>query len=56
MDLKEIGWEGMTWIGLSQDRGKWVVINRWVPLNAGDFLITSESIRCSKFCFILLVR
>jgi hypothetical protein len=31
MDLKEIGWECMTWIGLSQDRDKWVVIKLWVP-------------------------
>jgi hypothetical protein len=31
MDLKKMGWEGMTWIGLSQDRGKWVTIKSWVP-------------------------
>jgi hypothetical protein len=23
MDLGEIGWGGMGWIGLAQDRGKW---------------------------------
>jgi hypothetical protein len=23
MDLKETGWEGMGWIHMAQDRGKW---------------------------------
>ena len=23
MDIKEIGWEGVNWIDLAQDRGKW---------------------------------
>jgi hypothetical protein len=23
MDLLEIGWDGVDWIGLAQDRGKW---------------------------------
>jgi hypothetical protein len=23
MDLKQIGWRGMNWIDLAQDRGKW---------------------------------
>jgi hypothetical protein len=23
MDLKEIGWDGMNWIELAQDRDKW---------------------------------
>jgi hypothetical protein len=23
MDLKEIGWDGMEWIDLAQDRGRW---------------------------------
>jgi len=31
MDLKEIDWEGMTWIGPSQVRDKWMVIKLWVP-------------------------
>jgi hypothetical protein len=35
MDLREIGWVGVDWIHLSQDRGQWqavvnVVINLWV--------------------------
>jgi hypothetical protein len=34
MDLKETGWEGMKWIELAQDRGKWqtlvnAVMNLW---------------------------
>jgi hypothetical protein len=35
MDLGEVGWGGVDWIDLAQDRGKWralvnVVINIWV--------------------------
>jgi hypothetical protein len=34
--LREIGWDGIDWIDLAQDRGQWralvsVVINLWVP-------------------------
>jgi hypothetical protein len=36
MDLLEIGWDGVHWIGLTQDRNKWrafvnAVMNLWVP-------------------------
>jgi hypothetical protein len=36
MYLREIGWAGMDWIDLAQDRDQWrvlvnTVINRWVP-------------------------
>jgi hypothetical protein len=36
MDLREIGWGGMDWIDLAQDRDQWrtlvnVVMNLWVP-------------------------
>jgi hypothetical protein len=36
MDLGEIGWGGVDWIGLAQDRGKWralvnLVMNLQVP-------------------------
>jgi hypothetical protein len=36
MDLLEIGWGGVHWIGLGQDRDKWralvnAVMNLWVP-------------------------
>jgi hypothetical protein len=36
MDLREIGWDGMDWIGMAQDRDQWrtlvkTVINLRVP-------------------------
>jgi len=36
MDHQEVGWEGMDWIDLAQDRDRWralvnVVMNLWVP-------------------------
>jgi len=36
MDVREIGWGGVEWIHLSQDRDQWqnlvnTVINTWVP-------------------------
>jgi hypothetical protein len=41
MDLEEMGWGGMTWIGLTQARDRWralviAVMNLWVPQNAGN--------------------
>jgi hypothetical protein len=40
MDILEIGWGGVDWIGLAQDRDKWralvnVVMNLQVPRNDG---------------------
>jgi hypothetical protein len=36
MNLREIGWEGVDWIHLAQDRDQWwalvnMVMNLWVP-------------------------
>jgi hypothetical protein len=43
MDLREIGWDGVDWIDMSQDRDQWsalvdTVLNLRVPWNAGWFL------------------
>jgi hypothetical protein len=43
MDLREIGWDGMDWIDLAQDRDQWralvnTVMNLRVSQNAGKFL------------------
>jgi hypothetical protein len=43
MDLREIGWGGMDWINLAQNRDQWwalvkTVINRRGPKNVGNIL------------------
>ena len=43
MDLREVGWGGMDWINLAQDRDRWqtlvnAVMNLWVPSDTGNFL------------------
>jgi hypothetical protein len=43
MDLREIGWDGMDWIDLAEDRDHWralvnTAMSLRVPYNAGIFL------------------
>jgi hypothetical protein len=43
MDLREIGWDGVDWIDMAQDRDQWralvnTVLNLQVSWNAGKFL------------------
>jgi hypothetical protein len=43
MAFGEMGWDGMAWIGLAQDRDQWralvnTVMNLWVLRKAGKFL------------------
>jgi hypothetical protein len=43
IDLREIGWDGMDWINLTEDRDHWrahvnTEMNLWISQNAGKFL------------------
>jgi hypothetical protein len=43
MDPREIGWDGVDWIDMAQDRDQWrailnTVLNLLLPQNAGKFL------------------
>jgi hypothetical protein len=43
MGLQEVGWRGMNWIDLAQDRDRWwvlvnAVMKLWVAYNMGNFL------------------
>jgi hypothetical protein len=43
MDLRLIGWDGMDWVDLAQDRDQWMalvntIMNLRVPKNVGNFL------------------
>jgi hypothetical protein len=46
MVLREVRWEGVDWMHLTQDRGQWQAsvnteINLRIPLKAGNFLTSS---------------
>jgi hypothetical protein len=43
MDLQDVGWKGMDWIGPTEDRDKWwalvdTVLSLTVPKSKGNFL------------------
>jgi hypothetical protein len=53
MDLRGIGWDGMDWIDLAQDRDRLralvnTIMNLQVPLNAGKFLSSCTTCDFSK--------
>jgi hypothetical protein len=55
MDRRELGWDGMDWIDLSQDRGQWrslanTVMNLRVSQNAVKFSVKPEgSLKQTKY-------
>jgi hypothetical protein len=57
MDLQEVGWDGMDWFSLAEERDKWwsllnAVINLLVPKTGGNLL--TEDLLASEegFCSI----
>jgi hypothetical protein len=40
MDLREVGWEGIDWIDLGQDKDRW-----WAVVNA----VMNLRIKCGRF-------
>ena len=53
MDLQEVGWGYMYWIGLAQDRDRWrmlvsAVMNLRVQKNAGNILTSCKPVSFSR--------
>ena len=53
MDLQEVGYGYMDWIGLAQDRDRWrtlvsAVMNLLVPSNGGNFLTSCKPVSFSR--------
>ena len=61
MDLREVGWCGIGWIDLAQDRDWWralvnAVMILQVPQNAGNFLNSSRPVSFSGRTVLHRVR
>jgi len=53
LDLQEVGYGYMDWIGLAQDRDRWrtlvsAIMNLRVPRNAGNFLTSCKPVSLSR--------
>jgi hypothetical protein len=53
MDLREIGWRGVDWIQVAQNRDQWQALmdtelNLWFPLKSGNFLTSYMTISFSR--------
>jgi hypothetical protein len=53
MDLREIGWNGIDWIDLAQDRDQWRalvnrIMNRRAPSNVRSFLSSCTTVSFSR--------
>jgi hypothetical protein len=51
--LREIGWYGVDWIDMAQDKDQWralvkTVVNFRVPYEAADFLVSSSTVGVSQ--------